>query len=186
MILRTASRQPMIGDSHMRILRSAINTFTRLKTSIELGYKISNRKVVLISHSMGSQVMFYFFHWVASPNGGAGGDRWVDEYVDSWINISGCMLGALKDIPTILSGEMKDTAPAECFRCLRFRKVLWAERSARKYSEPCQACHPCYQWVEMRSGATTHGLLMINLDQNVSFGTFLNFKDSNRTHPAKT
>ncbi|CAK7209073.1 phospholipid:diacylglycerol acyltransferase, partial [Sporothrix curviconia] len=49
----------------------------------------SERKVVLVSHSMGSQVLFYFFHWVASPLGGRGGDGWVEKYVDSWINVSG-------------------------------------------------------------------------------------------------
>ncbi|KAA8566219.1 hypothetical protein EYC84_008819 [Monilinia fructicola] len=64
--------------------------FTRLKTHIEMASKISNKKVVLVSHSMGGQVLFYFMHWVASPSGGNGGDDWVDKYVDSWINISGC------------------------------------------------------------------------------------------------
>ena len=59
--------------------------FTRLKIYIEMAFKVSNKKTVLISHSMGSQVLFYFFHWVAAADGGGGGDTWVDDYIDSWI-----------------------------------------------------------------------------------------------------
>ncbi|CAK7236739.1 phospholipid:diacylglycerol acyltransferase [Sporothrix bragantina] len=62
--------------------------FTRLKMYIEMAATTSERKVVLVSHSMGSQVLFYFFHWVASPLGGRGGDGWVEKYVDSWINLN--------------------------------------------------------------------------------------------------
>jgi phospholipid:diacylglycerol acyltransferase len=81
--------------------------FTRLKSYIEVAVITSDQKVVLTSHSMGSQVLFYFFHWVASDSGGKGGEDWVDRHVDSWINISGCMLGAVKDITALLSGEMR-------------------------------------------------------------------------------
>ncbi len=38
--------------------------FTRLKAHIETGTRTSGEKVVLISHSMGSQVLYYFLHWV--------------------------------------------------------------------------------------------------------------------------
>lgn len=84
--------------------------FTRLKLYVEAATLGQNRKVVLVSHSMGSQVLFYFFHWVAFEQGGRGGDSWVEDHVEAWINVSGCMLGAVKDIPAVLSGEMKDTA----------------------------------------------------------------------------
>merc|ERR1711939_1261176 len=47
--------------------------FTRLKMYIEMAVHTSNRKVVLTSHGMGSQVLFYFFHWVESARGGKGG-----------------------------------------------------------------------------------------------------------------
>ena len=66
--------------------------FTRLKTYCEMAYKTTGQKAVLVSHSMGSQVLFYFFHWVAAEDGGNGGDDWVDKYVGSWINISGCIV----------------------------------------------------------------------------------------------
>ena len=71
---------------------------------------------------MGSQVLFYFFHWVeVSGNGGPG---WVDKYVDSWINVSGSMLGALKGLPAVLSGEMKDTAQLNAFAVYGLEKFL--------------------------------------------------------------
>lgn len=53
--------------------------FTRLKAHIELAKKMSGEKVVLVSHSMGSQVLFYFFNWVEADSG----PGWVDDYVDS-------------------------------------------------------------------------------------------------------
>ena len=53
--------------------------------------------------------LFYFMKWVEHKDHGNGGPSWVNDHIDSWINISGCMLGAAKDIPAVLSGEMKDT-----------------------------------------------------------------------------
>ncbi|TQS35072.1 hypothetical protein Golomagni_04518 [Golovinomyces magnicellulatus] len=98
--------------------------FTRLKLYIEMSRQVSKKKVVLVSHSMGSQVIFYFFHWVASAQGGNGGDDWVENNVDSWINISGCMLGAIKGLPSVLSGEMKDTAQLNSFAVYGLEKFL--------------------------------------------------------------
>ena len=69
---------------------------------------------------MGSQVLFYFFHWVEAHSGVG----WVDKYVDSWINISGSMLGALKSLPALLSGEMKDTAQLNPFAVYGLEKFL--------------------------------------------------------------
>lgn len=37
--------------------------FSRLRGHIELATQTSGEKAVLVSHSMGSQVLFYFFHW---------------------------------------------------------------------------------------------------------------------------
>lgn len=104
--------------------------FTRLKMYVEMAYMTSERKVVLVSHSMGSQVLFYFFHWVASPLGGNGGDDWVEKYVDSWINVSGCMLGAVKDLTAVLSGEMRDTAQLNSFAVYGLEKFLSKEERA--------------------------------------------------------
>jgi phospholipid:diacylglycerol acyltransferase len=145
---------------------------------------VSDKKVVLVSHSMGSQVMFYFFHWVASHNGGGGGDDWVDKYIDSWINISGCMLGALKDLPAVLSGEMKDTAQLNAFAVYGLEKFLSREERAEIF----RAMPGMSSMLPMGGNAVWGNMTWAPDDQpgqNVSFGTFLNFKDSNKTHPAK-
>jgi phospholipid:diacylglycerol acyltransferase len=104
--------------------------FTRLKSYIEVAQKTSGKKVVLISHSMGGQVLFYFMKWVEHKKYGNGGSRWVDDHIDSWINISGCMLGTAKDIPAVLSGEMKDTAQLNAFAVYGLEKFLSKEERA--------------------------------------------------------
>ncbi len=53
--------------------------FTKLKLFIELSSLQSGRKVVLVSHSMGSQVVFWFMKWVEAEGegNGNGGNNWV-------------------------------------------------------------------------------------------------------------
>ena len=53
--------------------------FTRLKSHIEIAVAISGKKVVLLSHSMGSQVLYYFFHWVEADGYGKGGNDWIEK-----------------------------------------------------------------------------------------------------------
>ncbi|KAL2752200.1 hypothetical protein ACRALDRAFT_1078232 [Sodiomyces alcalophilus JCM 7366] len=107
--------------------------FTRLKLHIETTHELTGKKVVLVSHSMGGQVVFYFFHWVASAMGGRGGDDWVDRHVEAWINISGCMLGAVKDLTAVLSGEMRDTAQLNAFAVYGLEKFLSKEERAELF-----------------------------------------------------
>jgi phospholipid:diacylglycerol acyltransferase len=152
--------------------------FTRLKMYIELATKVSNKKVVLVSHSMGSQVLFYFFHWVASESGGNGGDDWVEKFVDSWVNISGCMLGALKGLPAVLSGEMKDTAQLNAFAVYGLEKFLSREERAQIF----RAMPGISSMLPIGGNAVWGNSTWAPDDipgQNVSFGTFLNFKNQN-------
>ena len=79
---------------------------------------------------MGGQVLFYFFKWVENPTHGNGGPDWVNTHIDSWINISGCMLGAAKGVPAVLSGEMKDTAQLNAFAVYGLEKFLSKEERA--------------------------------------------------------
>ncbi|CCX07976.1 Similar to Phospholipid:diacylglycerol acyltransferase; acc. no. O94680 [Pyronema omphalodes CBS 100304] len=83
--------------------------FSRLKSHIEIAHKIQGKKVALVAHSMGSQVAHYFFKWVEAEGHGDGGPTWVNDHIAAFINISGCMLGAIKGLPAVLSGEMRDT-----------------------------------------------------------------------------
>lgn len=152
--------------------------FTRLKMYIETAVKISNKKIVLVSHSMGSQVVFYFFHWVASEDGGKGGDDWVEQYIDSWINISGCMLGALKGLPAVLSGEMKDTAQLNAFAVYGLEKFLSKDERAELF----RAMPGISSMLPLGGNAVWGNATWAPDDvpgQNVSFGQFLNFQNQN-------
>ncbi|GKT55549.1 phospholipid:diacylglycerol acyltransferase [Colletotrichum tofieldiae] len=107
--------------------------FSRLKSYIETAHEFSGKKAVLVSHSMGGQVLFYFFHWVASESGGRGGDDWVEQHVEAWINVSGCMLGAVKDLTAVLSGEMRDTAQLNAFAVYGLEKFLSKDERAQLF-----------------------------------------------------
>ncbi|KAJ9134805.1 Lecithin [Pleurostoma richardsiae] len=149
--------------------------FTRLKLYIEMAVMTSHRKVVLVSHSMGSQVLFYFFHWVSSDQGGRGGDGWVEDYVESWINISGCMLGALKDVSAVLSGEMRDTAQLNAFAVYGLEKFLSKEERAEIF----RAMPGISSMLPLGGNAVWGNLTWAPDDrpgQVSSFGSFLNFR----------
>ncbi|KAL2210739.1 LACT-domain-containing protein [Sarocladium strictum] len=159
--------------------------FSRLKSYIETWVNINNRKVVLASHSMGSQVVFYFFHWVEAETGGRGGDDWVERHIDSWINISGCMLGAVKDLTAVLSGEMRDTAQLNAFAIYGLEKFLSKEERAEIFR-----AMPGISSMLPIGGSAVWGDLDGAPDdqpnQEVSYGSFLNFKvGANFTTPSQ-
>jgi phospholipid:diacylglycerol acyltransferase len=158
--------------------------FTRLKSHIEVAVRVSDRKVVLLSHSMGSQVLYYFLHWVEAEGYGNGGPGWVDAYVDSWINISGCMLGALKDLPAVLSGEMKDTAQLNAFAVYGLEKFL----SRYERAEIFRAMPGLSSMLPMGGNAVWGDHTWAPDDvpgQNVSFGNFIRFRDANSSLTSK-
>lgn len=151
--------------------------FTRLKSYIEIAVRTSGHKSTLISHSMGSQVLFYFFKWVENPSYGNGGSDWVEKHVESWINISGCMLGALKGIPAVLSGEMKDTAQLNAFAVYGLERFLNKEDRAEIFR-----AMPGISSMLPKGGEAVWGNHTWAPDddvpprQNISFGEFLNFQ----------
>ncbi|PRT56501.1 Phospholipid:diacylglycerol acyltransferase [Wickerhamiella sorbophila] len=83
--------------------------FSMLKRQIELNSLSSGQKTVLAGHSMGSQVIFYFFKWVEAEGFGDGGKSWVNDHIEAFVDISGSMLGTPKASSALLSGEMRDT-----------------------------------------------------------------------------
>ncbi|KAK4982751.1 phospholipid:diacylglycerol acyltransferase [Elasticomyces elasticus] len=152
--------------------------FSRLKNHIELAVHISNKKVVLLSHSMGSQVLYYFFHWVEAEGYGNGGSSWVDTHVEAWINISGCMLGALKGFPAVLSGEMKDTAQLNAFAVYGLEKFL----SRHERAEIFRAMPGISSMLPLGGNAVWGNSTWApddTSDQAVTYGKFLSFRDSN-------
>lgn len=154
--------------------------FTRLKNHIELAKQVSGEKAVLLSHSMGSQVLYYFFQWVEAEGYGNGGPTWVDNHVESWINISGCMLGALKDLPAVLSGEMRDTVQLNAFAVYGLEKFL----SRAERAEIFRAMPGISSMLPIGGNAVwgdENGAPDDQEDQPVTFGKFINFKEVNGT-----
>lgn len=155
--------------------------FTRLKSHIEVAVQVSDKKAVLLSHSMGSQVLYYFFHWVEAEGYGNGGKDWVEKHIDSWINISGCMLGALKDMPAVLSGEMKDTAQLNAFAVYGLERFL----SRYERAEIFRAMPGLSSMLPLGGNAVWGDHTGAPDDapgQNVSYGNFLRFRDYNSTN----
>lgn len=83
--------------------------FSRLKSQIDLNLAVNGKKTALLSHSMGSILVLWFFKWVENPEYGRGGPTWVEDHVSDWVNIAGTMLGVPKAMSALLSGEMRDT-----------------------------------------------------------------------------
>lgn len=149
--------------------------FSRLKAYIEGAVAFEGRKVVLASHSMGSQVIYYFFHWVQSDFGGQGGQDWVETYIESWINISGCMLGAVKGLTAVLSGEMRDTAQLNAFAIYGLEKFLSKDERAELF----RAMPGISSMLPMGGDAVWGNLTWApddQPDQKHSYGSLLNFR----------
>lgn len=85
--------------------------FTRLMRHIEVSKRDMGLKTVLVSHSMGTTVMFYFLKWVEArgPGFGNGGPRWVEDHIESFVSIGGTYLGVPKAMAALFTGEMRDT-----------------------------------------------------------------------------
>ncbi|KAL2268136.1 hypothetical protein VTJ83DRAFT_2982 [Remersonia thermophila] len=166
-------------------LETRDNYFSRLKSHIEVAVMLQKRKVVLASHSMGSQVVFYFFHWVASEQGGRGGADWVERHIEAWINVSGCMLGAAKDVSAILSGEMRDTAQLNTFSVYGLEKFL----SKAERAEIFRAMPGISSMLPLGGSAIWGDLDGAPDDrpgQEHTYGAFLNFRTGqNWTTPAR-
>ena len=78
--------------------------FTVLKTRVEL-LKATNEdeKVVVMCHSMGSNVWNYFMQWVTQND-----PSWVDTHVDSVALVGNSLLGSPKVLAALLTGDVRD------------------------------------------------------------------------------
>jgi len=154
--------------------------FTRLKSYLEVAKKTSGHKAVLVSHSMGGQVVLYFMKWVEHKDHGGGGPNWVEDYIDSWINVSGSMLGAAKDVAAVLSGEMKDTAQLNAFAVYGLEKFLSKEDRAEIFR-----AMPGLSSMLPKGGDAVWGNMTWAPDDiaanNFSYGPFISFKPPQNT-----
>ncbi|KAE8412829.1 Lecithin:cholesterol acyltransferase-domain-containing protein [Aspergillus pseudocaelatus] len=158
--------------------------FSRLKSYIETAVLVKGEKVALASHSMGSQVLFYFFKWVEHPEHGKGSSDWVNKHIASWINISGCMLGAVKGLTAVLSGEMRDTAQLNAFAVYGLEKFLSKEERAEIFR-----AMPGISSMLPKGGEAVWGNATWAPDdqpgQHTSYGNLLKFQQSNSSLTSK-
>lgn len=99
--------------------------FTRLKLKIEQNKALYGKKTVIVAHSMGSSVFFYFMKWAEAEGDffGNGGPNWVEEHIEAFTSIAGTFLGVPKAMAVMLSGEMRDTVevpPAAAYLLEKF------------------------------------------------------------------
>jgi len=83
--------------------------FSRLKFQIEHFVQINDEKVVVVIHSMGSQVFFYFMGWVQHPDYGNGGKDWIAKHIKTISNVAGTTFGSKKSASAMISGESLQT-----------------------------------------------------------------------------
>ncbi|SPO20898.1 probable LRO1 - a lecithin cholesterol acyltransferase-like gene, mediates diacylglycerol esterification [Ustilago trichophora] len=99
--------------------------FTRLKLKIEQNKALFGKKTVIVAHSMGSSVFYYFMKWVEAEGDfyGNGGPQWVEDHIEAFTSIAGTFLGVPKAMAVMLSGEMRDTVevpPAAAYLLEKF------------------------------------------------------------------
>ena len=71
--------------------------FYNLELLIEKAYEVNKKKVVVLSHSMGSAFTNYFLNKRSQ--------KWKNAYVDSFVSISGSFFGSLKSLKAVVSGD---------------------------------------------------------------------------------
>ncbi|KAK9496172.1 Lecithin:cholesterol acyltransferase-domain-containing protein [Lipomyces doorenjongii] len=153
--------------------------FSKLKSIIEENQHRLKKKTVLVSHSMGSQVIFYFFKWVEADglHFGNGGKNWVNDHIHAFVDVSGSSLGTPKSIVALLSGEMRDTVQLNALAVYGLEKFFSrAERALLLRSFPGIAS------MLPKGGEAVWGSLEFAIDdmgnQTVSYGNFIQFRNT--------
>lgn len=170
--------------------------FSKLKKQIEITNELNKKKSILVGHSMGSQIIFYFMKWVEAEGElyGNGGPTWCNDNLEAFINISGSSLGTPKAIPALISGEMRDTVQLNALAVYGLEKFFSRKERVEmlrtfggvpamipKGGDLIWGNHthapddPTNTLETNSSDATIIG------DKSKSFGTFINYNDGNET-----
>ncbi|OZJ01602.1 hypothetical protein BZG36_05278 [Bifiguratus adelaidae] len=107
--------------------------FTKLKEKIEQSRRLTGKKSVIVGHSMGSNVIYYFFKWVEASSGGNGGSSWVEDNIESFVNVAGPLMGVPKALTTLLSGETRDTIQIGSFGAYVLEKFFSRKERAELF-----------------------------------------------------
>eukprot|EP00475_Leptophrys_vorax_P016267 TRINITY_DN2271_c0_g1_i4.p1 TRINITY_DN2271_c0_g1~~TRINITY_DN2271_c0_g1_i4.p1 ORF type:complete len:675 (+),score=143.73 TRINITY_DN2271_c0_g1_i4:189-2213(+) len=149
------------------------NYYTKLKATIEVA-KISNhgRKVVLVSHSWGSNMVLYFLKWVEAN----AYDGWVNDHVHAVMNIAGPLLGVPKSLTSLLSGEMRDTAELSPPLLFLKNQLLSTRDTARLFRTWGSISHMLPKGGSRLWGS--HDSAADDIQETPSFGSLMKFTDN--------
>lgn len=100
--------------------------YSELKRVIEDLVTFNDKPVVVVAHSMGGPVFMYFMNWIQSTRvlGKVAGTQWIARHIEYFVPIAVPFLGTMKAVPTLISGEMRDTA--ELNPAIALLKVRWS------------------------------------------------------------
>ena len=78
---------------------------SRLKAMLEISLQQHGKRAAVLAHSYGDTLFRYFMNWVEAADPG-----WTEKHVTSYVNIAGPQLGVPKALPTMLTGDTRETA----------------------------------------------------------------------------
>ncbi|ESL06493.1 phospholipid:diacylglycerol acyltransferase [Trypanosoma rangeli SC58] len=78
--------------------------YYHLRNQLLYLYQKNEDKVVIISHSYGTDVLIDFLRWSDEHEPG-----WVNRHIAFWVNLGGPALGVAKSVSAVLTGDVKDT-----------------------------------------------------------------------------
>lgn len=156
--------------------------FSKLKLQIETFHDLTGEKTVLIGHSMGSQVVFYFLQWVEAegPHYGNGGPGWVDKHIGSFVNVAGTLLGAPKAVPALISGEMKDTIDLNSAAMYGLEKFFSRKERLEMIQTWGGIASMLPKGGDLIWGNLTYSPEDKQLNGNNTYGSFIKFSETNQ------
>ncbi len=76
-----------------------------METIIHLYRQSNNTPVIILCHSMGCKTSHYLFNFVRHHLGEGDGQKWLDEYVHSYVPVGAPHIGAPKSIRAVIDGD---------------------------------------------------------------------------------
>eukprot|EP01117_Protostelium_nocturnum_P005470 TRINITY_DN1982_c0_g1_i2.p1 TRINITY_DN1982_c0_g1~~TRINITY_DN1982_c0_g1_i2.p1 ORF type:complete len:688 (+),score=150.35 TRINITY_DN1982_c0_g1_i2:214-2064(+) len=80
------------------------NYFTKWKGKIENLKKVTEKKVVILAHSMGNKVFSYFLRWILREDK-MNGQQWIDDHIEVMVSVGAPWLGAPKILKSMTVGD---------------------------------------------------------------------------------
>lgn len=110
----------------LRDLEHKDRYFSRMALEIEKLVKLNGERVLIVTHSFGSKIWFYFLQWTAEHFS----ESWIEDYISVTYNIGGVFLGVPKAVAATLSGDTRDTAQLGALSTLLDTLLPPSDRSA--------------------------------------------------------